>query len=196
MLLSQLSSSTSVIIDGVHTQLGGASSPNLFGLGSQIFGGAALDASLEISTPDSQTQSPDRSGSLSTSTESESEGEVSEGENEDSLAAAIQSTSLEDSLWKDAPGYSPLYLSTVSEYLPAPPKVKMPAGAEVDLDGDRDSKEKNGGGWGMEGYENSMEVDQAFERFSKRVSCEGEQCLRYGSDHTYLNHRTRPHTTG
>ncbi|KAM5532909.1 hypothetical protein V8D89_013461 [Ganoderma adspersum] len=158
--------------------MGAASSPNPFGLGSQIFGTPALGSS-ESSTLDSRTESPDRNGSLSASTESESEGEDSEDEDEDALAAAVQSTSLEDTLWKDAPGYPPLYLSTVSEYLPTPPKVKMPAEATADLDGNRDLRDKGGGGWGMEGYENSMEVDHAFERFSKRVSYEGEQCLRY-----------------
>ncbi|KAI1796554.1 programmed cell death protein 2 [Ganoderma leucocontextum] len=156
-----------------------ASSPTPLGLGSQIFGGPSLDSSSGSSTLDSQTESPDRDGSPRASTESESEGEDSEDETEDALAAAVQSTSLEDSPWKDAPGYPPLYLSTVSEYLPAPPKVKMPAEATVDLDGDRHSKEKDSGGWGLKGYENSMEVDHAFERFSKRVSYEGEQCLRY-----------------
>ena len=56
----------------------------------------------------------------------------------------------------------------------------MPAGATVDADDDKASGDKGGaGGWAMEGYENSMDVDHAFERFSKRVSYEGEQCLRY-----------------
>lgn len=172
--------------------MGAASSLNPFGLGSQIFGGPVLDSSVENSTLDSPTESPDRNGRLSASTESKNEsgGEDSEDEDEDALAAAIQSASLGDTLWKDAPGYPPLYLSTVSEYLPTPPRVKMPAEATADLDGDRDSKEKGGGGWGMEGYENSMEVDHVFERFSKRVSYEGEQCLRYVSSRIYPNHRT------
>ena len=30
----------------------------------------------------------------------------------------------------------------------------------------------------MEGYENSLDVDQVFERFVRRVSYEGEQCIR------------------
>ena len=118
--------------------------------------------------------------------EGEDEDEDEDDEEDDSvdedeaLAAAVQAASLDDSPWTAAPAYSPLYLSTVSEYLPSPPKVKLPAGATADIDdGDKASKGKDGGGWAMEGYENSMDVDHAFERFSKRVSYEGEQCLRY-----------------
>ncbi|PIL25052.1 hypothetical protein GSI_12941 [Ganoderma sinense ZZ0214-1] len=172
-----LSLSASGIIDGLHGQMGAISSPSPFTLGSQIFGNPSLDSSAESSLLDSQTECPNSDGSLPAS--SESEDEDSEDENDDALAAAVQSTSLEDTPWKDAPGYPPLYLSTVSEYLSVPPKVKMPPGATADMDGDRDSKENGGGGWGIEGYEHSMQVDHAFERFSKRVSYEGEQCLRY-----------------
>ena len=180
---------TGGIVDALRAQMNSATSSNLFGLGSQIFGGAVLDSSAESSTLDSRTESRDRNGSLSASVESESEGEDSGDEDEDALAAAVQSTSLEDTPWKDAPGYPPLYLSTISEYLPTPSKVKMPAKVTADSDGDRDSK-NGGGGWGIEGYENSMEVDHAFERFSQRVSYEGEQCLRYASGGIDSNHRT------
>ena len=180
----------------MYAQLGVESSPNPLGMGAQVFGGPVLDSSSESSTLASQTESSDNDSSLSALTEAEikaeSESEDSEDEDEDALVAAVASASLGDSLWKDVPQYSPLYLSTVSEYLPAPPKVKIPTGAAVDSDGDKDSK-KGGGGWSMEGYENSMEVDHAFERFSKRVSYEGEQCLRYVSPYPYPNHRTRPH---
>lgn len=100
-----------------------------------------------------------------------------DGDDDDDLAAAVQAASLDDSPWKQAPAYSPLYLSTVSEYVPPPPKLKVPSGAAAETDDDKGGKDK-GGGWTLEGYENSMDVDHAFERFSKRVSFEGEQCLR------------------
>ncbi|KAI0741491.1 programmed cell death protein 2, partial [Daedaleopsis nitida] len=158
--------------------LAAAPTSNPFGLGSQIFGSS--DPQSSPAEPEaSETDSAYRNGSPDEAS-SESEDEVDQGEEEaDALAAAIQATSLDDSPWKAAPAYSPLYLSTVSEYLPPPPKVKLPAGVTVDLDDDKVSKDKDGGGWAKEGYENSMDVDHAFERFSKRVSYEGEQCLRY-----------------
>ncbi|KAI0629187.1 programmed cell death protein 2 [Trametes polyzona] len=154
--------------------LGATSAPNPFGLGSQIFGGG--DAPAEPEPAPAQTESAERGGSLG------DEGSEDESDDDavDDLASGLQSASLEDSPWKAAPSYSPLYLSTVSEYLPPPPKVKVPAGATVDPDDDKSPKGKDSsGGWDLEGYENSLDVDHAFERFSKRVSYEGEQCLRY-----------------
>ncbi|TBU60893.1 programmed cell death protein 2 [Dichomitus squalens] len=158
----------------------GASSapPTPFGLGSQIFGGSDPMPSSESSTVDSpQNQISERDGSPhSSESNSEDDDDGDDDGDDDALAAAVQSVALEDSPWKDAPAYSAQYLSTVSEYLPPTPKLKGPAGAIVDEDSERAPKD---GGWGGEGYENSMEVDHAFERFSKRVSYEGEQCLRY-----------------
>ena len=90
-----------------------------------------------------------RDGSSPDSNESDSEedaGGSDDDHDEDGLAAAVQATSLDDSPWKQIPAYSPLYLSTVSEYLPPPPKLKMPAGAAVDADDDKDPKEKGGSG--------------------------------------------------
>ena len=156
----------------------GASSPlsGPFGLGSQIFGGSDPTQSSEISTIDSSHDQLSGHDGSSDDSESGSEGE-GVGD-DDPLASAVQSVSLQDSPWKDAPAYSPLYLSTVSEYLPPPPKIKVPAEGKVEEDVYEESKQKDGSGWGPEGYENSIEVDHAFERFNKRVSYEGEQCLR------------------
>ncbi|KAI9068304.1 hypothetical protein FKP32DRAFT_168245 [Trametes sanguinea] len=161
------------------------SAPNPFGLGSQIFGGsdAAIDdAAIEPAEPAqaaAQTESAAQNGSSDRGGESESESDTDD-DTDDALAAGMQSASLDDSPWKAAPAYPPLYLSTVAEYLPPPPKVKVPVGATVDPDDDRAPKGKDGGSqWDFEGYENSIDVDQAFERFSRRVSYEGEQCLRY-----------------
>jgi pre-rRNA-processing protein TSR4 len=85
---------------------------------------------------------------------------------------ALASTRITESKWSDAPSYPPLYLSTVSEYIPARP-APTPSEAvktEVTADGSADV-------WN-EVYENSMNLDQVFERFSKRVQYEGEQCVR------------------
>jgi pre-rRNA-processing protein TSR4 len=86
-------------------------------------------------------------------------------------------TTLEESPWKTAPAYSPLYLSTASEYLPPQPKSKIPPGAQVVSEPGADEGGKDIS-WAFEPFENSLEVDQVFERFTKRVGYEGEQCIR------------------
>ncbi|KAI8996347.1 programmed cell death protein 2 [Trametes punicea] len=153
--------------------LSAAASSGPFGLGSQVFGGSDPAASDWQPEP-VQTECAERDR-LSDDEESDSEEDVSS-----SLVAGMPSASLEDSPWKETPAYPALYLSTVAEYVPPPPKVKVPSGATVDPDDDKAPKGKGGGGgWDFEGYENSIDVDHAFERFSRRVSYEGEQCLRY-----------------
>ncbi len=170
------------LVSGPHPslQLSAGSTPNPFGLGAQIFGSSEPESAPE--KPESSTTDSLEWGETPDGTSSGGEGEDSgdDGADEvDALAAAVQAASLDDSPWKTAPAYLPLYLSTVSEYLPPPPKLKLPAGVAVDMDDDdQGSKGKDGSGWSTEGYENSMDVDHAFERFSKRVSFEGEQCLR------------------
>lgn len=141
-----------------------SSSP--FDLGSQVFGKASLTPPLE----DTEEVAQDHASSPSDD-ESDSTDDVG-ADLADSMAAA----SLENSPWAAAPAYSPLYLSTVSEYLPPAPKVKVPSSADFDVDDD--GRKAKDSGWAMEGYENSIEVDHAFERFTKRVGYEGEQCLR------------------
>jgi pre-rRNA-processing protein TSR4 len=95
-------------------------------------------------------------------------------EEAEELAEALAKTSLSDvyAVWKDMPGYHPLYMSTIGEYLPPEPKAK--ANIKVD-DGLGDCKTKGG----LEAYENSLNVDEVFSRFIKRVECEGEQCIRW-----------------
>lgn len=95
-------------------------------------------------------------------------------EEAEDLAEALARTTLSDvyTVWKDMPSYPPLYMSTISEYLPPEPKAK--ANIKVD-DGLGDGKTKGG----LEAYENSMNVDEAFARFTKRVECEGAQCIRW-----------------
>jgi pre-rRNA-processing protein TSR4 len=52
---------------------------------------------------------------------------------EKSLETAMASTSTSDneSAWKAAPSYPTLYLSTVAEYISAPPKFKLPPGTQI-----------------------------------------------------------------
>jgi pre-rRNA-processing protein TSR4 len=145
-----------------------SSVPNPFGLGTQIF----CDASTEAPISPAEVAETESDG--------ESEGSAS-STSDASLITAMASTSLETSPWISAPSYPPLYLSTVSEYLPPPPKAKLPAGVHIqdpadDDSGKEDGKNKN---WAFEAYENSLEVDHVFDRFTKRVGYEGEQCVRY-----------------
>lgn len=134
--------------------------PNPFGISSLIF-----DAPVE-----------------SNETREESEDGVqsdkgSEADEDEELITAMALTTLESTVWVSAPSYPALYLSTVSEYLPPAPKTNVKF-EEVHTDDD-DSKTGRDISWAMEGYENSLEVDHAFERFSKRVGYEAEQCIRY-----------------
>lgn len=139
---------------------------NPFDLGAQVFGGGAA----------ASTEPPARAAS-SEADASSSSGEESDEHDEEDLATRMASATLDGSNWASLPAYEPLYLSTISEYLPPVKKVKVPAGEEyVEEDDGKKSKDTS---WALEGYENSIEVDHAFERFTKRVGYEGEQCLRY-----------------
>lgn len=115
--------------------------------------------------------------------ESAEEGPGSEASDDDSdteeeLLTALAATLISESAWKSAPSYSPLYLSTTSEYIPPPQKPKLPKGVQVeDLDGD--DKKDTDMTWAKETYEDSLEVDHVFERFMNRVKHEGEQCVRF-----------------
>lgn len=97
---------------------------------------------------------------------------------EESLLTAMAKATISESPWRSAPSYPPIYLSTVAEYLPPPPKPRLPQGVKVEDLEDDDRKEKDVN-WAKETYEDSLEVDQVFERFMKRVGHEGEQCVRF-----------------
>ncbi|KAJ4473721.1 programmed cell death protein 2 [Lentinula aciculospora] len=141
---------------------------NPFGLGAQIFGDTSSGANDM------------KNDQLSEDEESEAESSTSE----QSLLTAMTNTTLSESPWTAAPAYlPPLYLSTASEYLPPQPKTKISSSVEVSepsVEGGRDIS------WAFEPYENSLEVDQVFERFTKRVGYEGEQCIRYDLNGTPL----------
>ena len=102
----------------------------------------------------------------------------SDTESDTSLLTALASTTISDSTWKSAPSYPPLYLSTIAEYLPPDSKPKLPKGLEVEEFGEGDKKEKDVS-WIKETYEDSLEVDQVFEKFTKRVAVESRQCVRF-----------------
>lgn len=153
-------------------QLGANAPPNPFGLGSAIFG--AESASEPDQPEETETNPSDEHDDEADASDSEGE---EDSESEGDLVTAMATTTLETSPWTSAPSYPPLYLSTTSEYVPPAPKVNF-ATEEVHEDDDDDGKKGKDATWTMEGYENSLEIDHAFERFSKRVGYEAEQCIR------------------
>lgn len=110
----------------------------------------------------------------STSTQ-DAENDESE-EDADDLVAVMEASSMADSEWTSAPAYPAAYLSTISEYIPSANKPKPLPKVDDGLDDDG-PKDKNQS-W-AEGYENSLDVDQAFERFTRRVGYQPDQCIRY-----------------
>ncbi|KAF9460501.1 programmed cell death protein 2 [Collybia nuda] len=150
------------------------SNPNPLGLGAQIFGDS-------MSYPPQAKEFADRDHEDPSDAESEAS-----SSSEKSLLTALASVTIAESPWKSAPSYLPLYLSTTSEYLPPQSKPKLPPGTHV-----ADPLDENGKGgkdisWVSEAYEDSLEMDHVFERFTKRVGFEGEQCVRYELNGTPL----------
>jgi len=143
---------------------------NVFGFGAQVFGNVDVPTSeFELKPTNADVRSDEDEGVSDTESDSESD---------KSLLTAMASTTIDESPWKSAPFYRPLYLSTASEYLPSLPKPKIPAGAQI-VDPDEEGKGGKDISWTSEAYENSLNVDNVFERFTKRVGYEGEQCVRY-----------------
>lgn len=138
--------------------------PITFGLGDQIFGNPTIDI------PD-QPEQDHNDGSDAESDDSSS--------SEDSLITAIASTRVADSFWAVAPSYPPVYMSTLSEYVPQPSRAKAPASARIDDPVEADDKAGKDSIWDLETYENSLEIDNVFDQFTKRVEFMGEQCLRW-----------------
>jgi pre-rRNA-processing protein TSR4 len=137
-------------------------------LGSQIFQSSPIATPLKtaVSTAEDKIRSE----------EDQAEPETDEVDQEDDLVTAMAATTLENSDWAASPSYSALYLSTVSEYLPPAPKTKLSRVNVEDPDADAPT---GGGGWAPEGYENSLDTDHVFDRFSTRVNAEPSQCLRF-----------------
>ncbi|KAI0091792.1 programmed cell death protein 2 [Irpex rosettiformis] len=149
---------------------------NSFGLGTAIFGQCEpkeLNEEIEGELDKIIGEGDDAAEDSESSEQDEAEDGL--------LVTAMAATTLESSPWASAPAYDVLYLSTIAEYLPPAPKPKLSISKEDEVNGDNmegGSKVKDTT-WGLEGYENSLDIDHAFERFSKRVGYEGEQCLRY-----------------
>ena len=138
-------------------------------MGAQIFGhvSSATDSTLaENSDNDNDVQSDSASS-------------------ERSLLTALASVTIAESPWRCAPSYPPLYLSTVGEYISPQTKPKVPKGIQVLELGDDETKDKDIS-WVTETYENSSEMDHAFQRFTKRVGYEGKQCVRSAMNFTTL----------
>lgn len=139
--------------------------PGPFGLGDHVFGQPAPT----VADPAIEDEPGEASDTESVTSESSAH----------SLITAMASTTIDDSPWRAAPSFPPLYLSTTSEYLPPPPKTKIPQGARIEDSADDHPNDGKDVSWAFEPYENSLEVDGVFDRFTKRVSNTGEQCLRY-----------------
>ncbi len=141
--------------------------PNPFGLGAQVFGEPSSPPAEGIDDKDEKAGDEDEDTSDASSPPEE--------EDDEDIVSALAATTLETSEWKTAPSYGSLYMSTVAEYLPPAPKPKIPQNVQVE---ENASAKPNEGTWALEGYENSLEVDHIFERFTKRIGYEGEQCIR------------------
>ncbi|KAF8557745.1 hypothetical protein OG21DRAFT_1505004, partial [Imleria badia] len=138
--------------------------PTAFGLGYQIFG-------------DPATNIPDQpKKDVNDCSDAENDDSVS---SEDLLITAMTRTRVTDSFWAAAPSYPAVYLSTLSEYIPQPSKGKAPANVRIEDPIEADGKAGKDAIWALETYENSVEIDSVFDRFTKRVGFTGEQCLRY-----------------
>lgn len=136
-----------------------ATNPNPFGFGDQVFGQVA----------------PEEPAEADEGSESDAGSATSEA-SEESISVALASTLLSESPWLASPSYPPLYLASELEHLPPPKKTKLPPGVQV-VDPAEDGAEKDAN-WSLETYENSIEMDNVFDRFAKRVGHEPEQCIR------------------
>ncbi|KAF5328211.1 hypothetical protein D9619_013464 [Psilocybe cf. subviscida] len=170
-----------------------------FGISAQIFGGTPTTAQEPTSSSTENAEDGPKSASKSHTEEDEyqdddddDDASDSEADEDEELLTALAATSTSDSAWTAALSSPLLYLSTTSEYVPPEPKPKIPKDALVDAlldDNDKGKKGKGGDGiesWAKEAYENSMDVDQVFERFMKRVGYElNGTPLPFASDATF-----------
>jgi pre-rRNA-processing protein TSR4 len=148
-----------------------------FGLGSHIFG---AESGSEQSFSGFGAPEEEESEAKASDEHDNSDSDLGEEDSDDELVTAMATATLKDSPWASAPRYSPLYMSTTAEYLPPAPKSSIPVVEEVLEDNGNEKKSKETT-WALEGYENSLDIDHAFERFSKRIGYEAEQCIRYVS---------------
>ncbi|KAI0691233.1 programmed cell death protein 2 [Cytidiella melzeri] len=149
--------------------------PNLFGLGTHTFG---VSTTVRETTEEESSSDSGEEGHSLEDDESDEDEDEDERDEDEALVTALAAATLDSSAWASTPAYDVLYLSTIAEYISSASKPKVPKEAQVDEDCLETRKSKDST-WATEGYENSLEIDHVFERFSKRVGNEGEQCLRY-----------------
>lgn len=137
------------------------------GLGNHIFGNVCSEQGLEDEQDEPTSTADDDLSS-----------EEEDSNTEDELVTAMASSTLDTSEWATAPAYTSLYLSTFSEYLPKPKTSKVPSAENVEAEHENGKQSKDAS-WAMEGYENSLETDHVFDRFSQRVEYQSDQCVRY-----------------
>ncbi|KAG8881548.1 hypothetical protein FRB97_009382 [Tulasnella sp. 331] len=91
--------------------------------------------------------------------------------------------------WPTSPAYTPIYISTSSEYIVPEPKPHTEPSATP--------PESAADNWTPEAYE-STAGDVIFQRFARRVSNEAQQCVRYVSIQQPFNlsHLTSDSNTG
>nr|GAT61031.1 predicted protein [Mycena chlorophos] len=137
-----------------------------FGLGAQIFGS---DAPLGLAEPE-----PDEENESDSDSDSEP------------LVVLAESTS-ENSPWHSAPRFDPVYLSRDLEPEQPSARSKLPSGVQMvdSLDDSRPTGDNDFTDM-AEAYENTLHIDQVFDRFTKRVGLNSAQCLRYELEGTPL----------
>ena len=160
-------------------QTGAPGAFGAFGLGDQLFGNAAPPASKESS--DVAPAEPEPVAPKPEQEDSSEDDSDDEGSSTESLVEALASTRISTSPWNSAPSYPAYYLSTTSEYAPSAKETAPLEAVETVTQPPVAGTGAGAGGdsWTAEAYENSMNVDQVFERFTRRVGWEGEQCVRY-----------------
>ena len=135
----------------IGVQLSTGTSNQVSGLGTQLFG----------SDPPSDSEDEGREDTIETVTEQ--------------LASVTLKSSTLPSEWSSSPAYKPVYLSTISEYIPSAVEshIEREGFFDEDVDNKNASKDKE-----LEGWETSADVDPIFSKFVTRVSNENTQCVR------------------
>lgn len=104
------------------------------------------------------------------SAESESKNKVQE-DDVTALADELHDVSLDTSQWDSLPSHPAKYLATIDEVITTTTARAMSKEYT-------DDASVGGEVTGPELYENSLDTDPLFDRFTRRVSNEGEQCVR------------------
>lgn len=140
---------------------------DVFGLGTQLFGSNASHLSNDVMLRDDDL-------SVSRLDSEDQSNESLDDVTEKLASVTLKSPDLSPE-WSSFPAYKPIYLSTISEYLPSSLKSKTKAADFLDDDVGDNKASKD---WGLEGWEKPVDVDGVFEKFVKRVSSENKQCVR------------------